>query len=270
MADEPVVQQDTTEAPVESSTPPEDTGSEEGATSTPAKLLFGKFKDETEAEKAYRELERKLGEQGSEVGNLRKELSSVQERTQLSDVLTKLSERMEHKQPEVDFEKFADELSAGMAENPTEATKKLLKAVGSWTASDRDTLLKEIKSLKGDIEKIRGDLTEKLETSDDFYIANKEMINEMVQGGMRLGEAKNFLKKIVQDKDVGRGSAKVPATVSGGSRTAAKSNGSYLTADDRADMKRDGFTDGEIEEMEATYKRNVARNEREQRERAGA
>lgn len=269
MADEPVVPQDTTEAPVESSTPPESTGSEETAPVQP-KLLFGKYKDEGEAEKAYKELERKLSEQGSEVGLLRKELSSVQERTQLTDVLAKLSERMEHKQPEVDFDKFADELASGMAENPTEATKKLLKAVGSWTASDRDTLLKEIKSLKEEVGRVRGEITEKLESSDSFYNEHREMIEKMRKGGMSLSAAKDFLKDIVKDRDITNGTTHPPATVNGGSRSVSKSSDAYLSAQERDEMKKEGFSDDEIASMEATYKRNIARSEREKRERMGA
>lgn len=265
MADEPEVQPDTVPDQPDQNAQPQ-----AGSENAPPKLLFGKYKDEAEAERGYKDLEHKLSEQGEQLGMLRRELGSFQERSQMSEALAKITELVaKSKEPTVDYAQLEEDIAATMADNPAEATKKLLRAVGSWTANDRQTLLGEIKSFKEELVKMRGELTEKLETADSFYSQNKETIDKLVKGGMRLSAAKDFVREIVKD-DGSNSATRRPVSVSPSSTSSAsKAGNSYLSAKEREQMKAEGFTDDDINEMEATQKRNIARMEREAREKAG-
>lgn len=262
MPDTPAVDgQDTLPASAESSTEvqtlPESTPSQEEAVQVEKpKLLFGKYKSEEEAEKAFKEAERKFLEKAEKASQLEKELSQVRERNQLTEVLSKLAETVQKKEPELDFDKFAEEMAAGMAEDPKETTKKLLRVVGSWGQQDKNTLLKEVRALRDEMTRIRDDVHTRMETSDPFYEAHKVVIDELVQGGMKIEAAKTFLRKMSVDTPT-EGKAKPPVAVNGTSVAAVgKSSKSYLTAEEKERFRMEGMTDDDLAAMEATQRRN--------------
>lgn len=103
-------------------------------------------------------------------------------------------------------------------------------------------------------------LIDELERVKPDYLEHKDMVDKLVGGGMKLSAAKAFAKEIAGNlKTEPTPRMQPPAGSSGGRSIQGREPEPYLTKAERERMKAsEGLTDAQMDEMEATYKRNVA------------
>lgn len=163
------------------------------------KLVFGKYKSVEEAEKGYKELEHKLHGQGREMSDLKREFETLKQQAELKSLLSEIVKVKEEKKTPVDFESFAGQVGQEFLDNPKQGIAKILGAVNTWQAQDRDTLLSEIKSLRSEISSLQSGVEERVERADPFYEQNKATIDRLVKGGMNLKGAKEFVREMLSE-----------------------------------------------------------------------
>ena len=235
------------------------------AEETPQKsqeLILGKFKDVAEVGKAYVSLEQKLSEMGSTISVLEREREEAKTQNQLADVLKTIatSKQAEDAPKARDFDSFATEIGEDFREDAPKATKKLMAAVAGWLNEDKSNTEK---SLKGDISALKNELStlaslmrESQDKSDPFYQQNRVAIDKMVTKGMPLAAAKELVKEVLEGADTPF-QIRPPTTVAPRNVAPVKNVQKYLTQEERARFKSiHGLTDAELDDMEATERRN--------------
>lgn len=230
-------------------------------------LIFGKFKDISEAEKSYREAEKKISQQGQELSAREARLRDLEEKSNLAKLIeTVAAARKQESNPGVDFEKFVATIGEEMQQNPTEAVKKLMNANGAWLNESESRVKKHSDDKVSSLEQKLALVLDKLEKMDPTYQKDKDIIEELVEGGMSLDKAKAFVSKLDKpDAPVQR--ARPPMTPSGGAKPAGGMP-VFLTAKDKAECKAEGMTEKEIQELESEYRTNYLRELEEKKERS--
>lgn len=222
------------------------------------KLIAGKFKTVEETEKAYKEAERAITEKGNALAALQRQVEDLSQKAQLNEVLNRLAENAKPKEEPPkprDLDSFAEEVGNDFATDAKTATRKMLNVMGSWSSQDRTTLERKLDALSTQLQSVLGKVAETEEKADPVYQKFKPLIDEMVQGGMNIKAAKLFVSKFNKDDESQTQSP--PNHVSTGRVTPQGNVESYLTANEKAEMKREGYTDDDISAMEATHRRNL-------------
>lgn len=229
--------------------------------------FFENFKSPEEVCKAYKELQQKLGKQGSELGELRQKLSTLSTQDKLADVLGQMTEKLDgskKERPTINFEEFATSLGDEFAERPQEAAKKLLAAVNSWQMEESSKVQGYTDECVKKLEGMVGQLVERMETLDDDYRTNKDIIDKLKESGMSLSQAKKVAKDIVASLPEER---RVPPSGIQPTRnvvTNVKVIG--LTDDEKARMKAvDGLSDEAIAILDEKYKKINAKKLQERK-----
>lgn len=177
-------------------------GAGEQATDDQSKLIFGKYKTIEEAEKGYKESERKFSEQAQSVSELKREMESLKSQAELKSVLSTVTElvksREAEKKPAIDFETFATTVGQELADNPREGVRKIMSAISSWQAQEGDKVANEIRALKEMFSSMQSRVEERVERADPFYEKNRELIDRLTDGGMKLDKAKSFVREMAE------------------------------------------------------------------------
>ena len=220
-------------------------------TETEHKLIMGKFKSEDEAAKAYKELEHKLGQQGNELGNLRKEVEDAGEKKQFLSALQAVVDNTKPKQHQVTAEEFEAELVEALRDDPAKGAKKLLSTQASWMADLENRSKAEIQKLKDEFTSELRSLKSDVVKSDPDYLDNKAVIDEMVANGMAFENAKIVAKKYLPKSEASR---QQPPVGMSSQRTIASEPVAVISKEEREQWKREGLSEDEIALQEAKYK----------------
>ena len=217
--------------------------------------FFENFESAEELQKAYKELQHKLGEQGNELGSLRQALKAKEQEDRIAQALEKvgtLSKKDE--EPAFDYAAYEAKLAEQMAENPQAATKDLLKTVNAWMVQDRqkaisvaDTKIKELES------KLSG-VTDIMETLTDDYRENKPLIEKLRAEGLPISKAKKVAKEILSALPESRILASTGVSPTRTTRPEEKKV-SAVTEEDIAMWKAEGLPDESIARLKAKYER---------------
>lgn len=241
-------------------------GTTEGAEVNPQpKLIFDKFKDVTEAEKAYKESVRKITEQGQLLSEREKQVRDLEERAKLTDVLKSLADSRKAEAPKNDkeFKEYIETLASEMAEAPAEATKKLVHLANAWQLETEKKVQQYSDEKSSKLESQLAEMRDMMERMDSSYQQNKDVIDELVAGGMKLSAAKKFVGKLASGSPDMIQRPSPPASPSSVRTVRTSGEPVFISAKDKERMKAEGADDAMIAELELEYKRNYSREQEE-------
>lgn len=227
--------------------------------------FFENFETADDLKKAYKELQQKLGQQGSELGELRSAIKAKEQEDRFAQVTEKLSSLIQDKKnPEINWKEYSSRLGGKMAEQPQEATVELAEAVSNWIADDTRKVQTFAEQKVKALEQTLAAIVEKMETMDDDYKAHKGMIDKFVAEGMSITKAKKLAKEVIKDIPSMRNEPPVNVSPTRVVQTAKKSE-PVMTAEDIALLKAQGSTDAEIEMLKAKWERDRSLTEAERK-----
>ena len=217
-----------------------------------AKPIDG-FASAEELQKAYKELQRKLGEQGSELGTLRQAVKAKESEDRIAQALEKVSSlAKKDEKPAFDYTAYEAKLAEMMAENPQQATKDLLKTVNAWMVEDRQKAIEVSGSKIKELEAKLSSVIELTETMTDDYRENKDLIEKLRSEGLSVAKAKKVAKEIMSAMPEHR-------TVSGSGISPTRTivpmekKVSAVSEDDIANWKAEGLSDAQVAKLKAKY-----------------
>lgn len=146
-------------------------------------------------QKSYDGLQRKLSEQGNELGVLRKKVKDVDQTDKLAAVLEQIAAPKKDKPP-IDWEALTDKLGTEIVDNPKKGVQELLNVVNTWMTEDRQRVESLADEKVGKIEKELLSLRDSLLTMDDDYKQYEPIIKKLRDNGMSLSEAKKVAKSL--------------------------------------------------------------------------
>lgn len=227
----------------------EQTQADNGVDEKP-QLIFGKYKDMDAAQKAMAEAEQRMHAATAEA-------AALKEKAQLTDAITKLSETTAkaNEAPDNSEELYRAkmaEIAEDYRENPDIAIEKQFALTNAWIADEgkkvTEATSKEITELRtqlGQMQALMGD-------RDPAYLENKETVDKMVALGMPKENAIAWAKENAPEE-----SRVLPANMNGAGVRGEESKGAYLTKDDRARYKAQGYSDEDLDDMEADHQRRA-------------
>jgi hypothetical protein len=227
---------------------------------TSGKLIFGKYKSPEEAERGFKELERELGKKASEIGELRKRTSEIEEKSRLSEVLERLAQPKEERKV-MDFDTFFKEVESDITDNPVQAQRKMAAMYNGWIKETENGLKSEyekrIAALEGGMKQKLEALEEEVEKAKPDYVADQELIETFTSKGMKLKEAKELARQVKTKLGIKDERINPPTSLaSNRSSSASATVERYLSDDDRATYKATlGLSDAELDAMEADEQR---------------
>lgn len=222
----------------------------DSADETP-ELILGKYKDMDEAQKGMKELEKKFHQVSAENAALR-------EKTELKQVLEKMTEMSSSKDSTDDSVERLNEEFARIAddfrEDPEEGVKKMSSLMNAWIIDEGRKVKAETSKEVSELRQSLSELRESMGNMNPDYIENKELVDELVSDGMAKAKAIDWAKKM-------KGSSRVlPTSLSGSRIRESEKKSVYLTKEDRARMKAyDGLTDEDLDMLEASYQERSRR-----------
>ena len=235
---------------------PEVTGNEEVVEGqVESSLIFGKYKTIEEAEKGYKAAERLISRQGQTLSERETKLKDLEDKANLTRAIESLAakSKQETQPTNEDYDKFISQLGEEFQSNPAEATKKLVGMTGSWLSDVERKTTKYSDDKVSVLEGRLANIQSMLEKLDPAYVKDKELIDELVDGGMSQAAAKKFVAKLDSpDAPVQR--SRPPLSPTGNRQGSAPVQ--YFTAKDRAEAKAEGLSDEDIANLEAEYKTN--------------
>lgn len=164
------------------------------------RLILGKYKSIEELEKGEAEKAKLFGRQAEELGRLRAEMENLRQQANLTEVLKTIAESK--KEPEsqpMDIEAFTETLENDWSVNPRVAAKKLLGVANTWVSQAEGKSKSELEQMKREIEKLKGEMSEKLERLSPEYQQHKDVIDKMVAKGIPLSTARELVKELAGD-----------------------------------------------------------------------
>jgi hypothetical protein len=230
-------------------------------------LIFGKYKDLDEASKGFTELNQRFGKQSQELGELRKTVETLQSQAQLAERLDRIAEHTKPKEePPQDFDSFVDGLAEkkGWDETTTDLFREQLRASGMWTSDIQKQTEERLTKLDRAVsEKIARLEAEQLKLTPD-YQAHADLIEQFVEGGMQrnaaIAMAKTLAPKLAPTQP---DRMQPPASISASRTGPDTKTASYLTDEEKAQWKAEGFTDEQIAQAEENHRRNLAEAQKE-------
>ena len=203
---------------------PDDAGSSADEAGTDADEGFlGRWKTREDAQQGVLEQDRKITEQGQTLSEMKAQMASLQEKSDLASAIARLAEsNQKSEQSEaVDLDSFAETLAQKSVEDPGEAMKLLTKTFAGWSLKDKkemeslvaskyDQVLKEIKALREDQEKLSPE-----------YQQYRETIDGLVADGMPMAKAKEWAKKMQSEAGANQPGRIQPPSDMGGSRVSS-------------------------------------------------
>jgi len=157
----------------------------------------GKFKSLDEAERAHSELQKKLGVQGSELGELRKELERSQERAALADKLDAIAENTRKPDGEQDaFDAYVHSYAEKYGRSEDEV-RDMLGTAGSWVSKARQEMRDELKREQEAVRKEIATLRDQQERLAPDYLENRAEVDRIQKEyGVPLSVAKGIAAEI--------------------------------------------------------------------------
>jgi polyhydroxyalkanoate synthesis regulator phasin len=167
---------------------------------TPAKtLIFGKYKDTTEAEKGFKELEKDRGRLADELGKTRSELDMARRQEKLEAAVEAIARSKEvPKDEQADFEKFVEEVSGEWIDNPKIAVKRMATLYNDWLSISEKKHSTKIEELEKKFSEFSSRTAENMERMSPEYQQNKYLIDKMVAKGMSLSDARSLVGELMQ------------------------------------------------------------------------
>ena len=229
-------------------------------------LFFGKYKTKEEAEKAYKEAERTMSEKAQEAKEYKRRLEEAETQAKLADSISKLAEAQNRPAEEetLDIDAFANDL----AENhgiDADAVKKILEVNDSWIRESSKSVAgkQEIEALRSETEQLKAALQEVSGTvvkNQPDYVQNKDIVDGLVEKGMKLSDAIDTAKSIKKQLGVVEQPERInpPASING-SRVASTppKDEEILTDKEKAEWKADGLTDEDIAKYEQEQREKI-------------
>ena len=209
-----------------------------------------------EKEKGYKELHSKMGQMSGEVGELRKLKQSLEADNKLADVLKVATELAANKdkKPEQTYEELEASIIEEAQENPGAAMKRFMRTNASWAAQDQRATASKIEALEARL----AQMGEVVQTTDEDYKQNKELIEKLRGKGMSIADAKAFAKDI-RSEYAPETRLTPPGSISP-NRVVARDKPAPKpwTEEDVARWKANGESDGFIENMKFKRERDAA------------
>ena len=258
MADENAADQDTLRNQThDGATDGNDAPSNEDTASEPAKLILGKYKTEDEAIKGHKELERTLHQQAEKLKQLEKESEIKQ---LLERVVANGDKKDKEETPAPDFDKMIESMAAELTSDPAKGVRKILETNSAWLAEEAKRIREEFgKSREQDKTDLQR-LLDRIEKIDPEYAKNSEIIDGLVADGMSLPKAKEWAKKVREMSATPAVERLTPNSSTGGRSTIRETEKRvYLTKADRAQWKSEGYTEEQIDAVEADKQREWSR-----------
>lgn len=216
------------------------------------------FKDKGEAEKGYKAAQAKITEVTTKLSEMESEMESLKSKADMKEVLLALSQKREEPDSGAqrqNFDQFVETIRDDLTNAPDQAVRKLTTWQHALVEEERKGRSKDMEAIQSEIRGLKTELEETKERSDSFYQEHKDVIDELVTGGMKVKHAKSFLKKFadkVRPAEEEGTPPILPAQSRGG--PAAKPPEAYLTAEDKERFKRDlEMSDEQIAKMESDY-----------------
>ena len=226
------------------------------------KLFFGKYKSEEEAGKAHAELEKTLGRQGDELGELRKQNAKLQ-----SDVLAKLAAREEasaasaaepEKPPE--WDEFVDKLDSKYRDEDGNLDAKGFqreagRVYAAWVADQDRRSRKYADDKIAELVAKMESFGNALEKVDPAYTKHSETVDKLMEThNLTLAQAKALAPEIDKLKAPSQPDRQTPPGGGPNGRTTTTDNGPILTDAEKAHYRSQGHSDEEIAALEKRIK----------------
>ena len=231
-------------------TPPEeDTGADD-------KLIFDKYKDINAAGEAYKSAEAKISEQGKELSETKGELERLKQQSDLSKTLGAINETLKPKEPVVDWEAEKLRLIEEAQDDPGKAIIRALELSSGWSKADQDALKKQLEAQKVETQTLIAEMQKSNKQLNPEYIANKELADELVEGGMDIDKATAMAGVLNARMAPQTPDRATPPTSVNGDRVPVKDEpkAKFYTDKEREDFKAQGLlTDEDMDEREAEY-----------------
>lgn len=240
---------------------PDDTG-EQATEKAKADSFLLNFKTKEDAEKAFKEEQRKITEQGTRLSQLQQEMESIRQQNQLASAISELAKKGEEKKPALDFDRFVNEVAEDYSNDPKQAVRKQMAALSSWMEEERKKGTSETMSaLKAEMAALKAELSDTLERKDTVYEQHKEIIDELVAGGMKFASAKKFVReKLVKDEQTQK-DAPPPSLSTGRVSSSQKRTDDYFVSKEEEERykAKHGLTDDQIAYLKLERQREIQR-----------
>ena len=244
------------------------------------KLFFGKFKSEEEAEKAYKEAEKKISQQGQTLAERDTRMRDLEETANLAKTIELLAQRKpdDGKATNDDYDKYIAQLAEEATTDPAGATKKIVALMGKWTADAEQRSTKHAETRLSTLETRMASLLDQVQQSverlDPAYQKDKAVIDSLVAKGMSLKAAREWVADLEGRDDAPLQRPRPPAGPPAGGGKGGGGGWAQpwaLSAKEKAAMKTDdGFTDADIAgyelERKQEYEKELAEKARREQQ----
>jgi len=220
-------------------------------------------KSPEEIAKMYLEEEKKMGEMGNQIGDLKKQLEAVQQNNQLAETVAKVAEMAATKEPEkpkTDWDAVKEQMIQKHGEEIGTAMYETLATTNSWISEDVSAAKSEIEKAKAELaEQVQALKREQIKLTPE-YRENQEWVDKLVDGGMSVEAAIAMASTITEALPAKAPERIQPPVGVGGSRTTADEPKEvvYITEEDKVKM---GLSDEEAAELNEDYKRRMERGD---------
>ena len=160
-------------------------------TNEDGELILGKFKSDEDVRTGYKNLESEASKMAQERAALKRQIQDYEEKTQFSEVLTQVSERITPKdEPKpLDFEKFCTDHADEWDGHSGIMARDLAAAMGSWQEADT----KAVNARMAAMETASGEKMSALETrvikQSQEYTENRDAVEALMAEGITLDRA---------------------------------------------------------------------------------
>lgn len=243
-----------------------DTGSADGTifdNMTPEELKAAALEKARQAS----ELEKKLGQQGSELGELRKLREKLEMQNPMVEAVNSLKEFVAKKEekPAFNYEAWEAQIIEKAQENPGEALREALRATSSWSAQDRQALEEKYEKRLSDMMARMDAMSEVVETTTDDYRENKELIEKLrKEGGLTMAKAKALAKDLRALMPAEQRTLP-PSGINPTRVVRQEQVQKPYTQEDIDDLRQQGYDDVIIEQLKAKWERDAKLTEDQRR-----
>ena len=252
-------------------TPPAGPGSARGGapgtgpdTAKPGQeLILGKYESMETATVGHAELEKKFGDQSRELGEMRRQMETLQTQAQLAARLDQIAANTAPKEEPPDFDAWISREAErhGWDDEEKERLRFTAQMQSAWVTQESDRLRAENKQARDAVTAELKELRDAQVKLSPEYQANKDLIERFTAKGMAPKDAIEMAAELRANAAPTVPPRDTPPAGAGGGRATVHGSESavYLTPEDRAQMKADeGLTDEELDSLEADYQARAA------------
>ena len=217
--------------------------------------------------KSYAEVEKSASKLAAERADLQRQLEDAKARADLASKLDVIAENTKAKEEtQASFEDWVESRKEAWEDDHSLMALDLAKAQAQWSSEDRkkyeSQMERELKELKDQL----ANVNERLVTTSPDYRENEARIKVLTENGMPLSNAIKLAAAEAKLSGPTQPDRETPPSSMPGSRVSggAPKKTKYLSEDEKASYRSQGFSDAEIESVEKDYARRVERGDKDE------